>query len=100
MLETEFESMAKGYNHKQYRLSSEKRHATFISILPFTKNLTAQKFCSDIWPLAMDEKPKRQQLIEPPVIDNDLWQALKKQMKPKKSEYEMILEKHKIKSNG
>jgi hypothetical protein len=84
-----------GYNRREYRHSSENRYAAYISILPFTKDLTLQKFCSDIWPLAMDEKPEDRKLIEPPVIDNDLWQALKKQMKPKKSEYEMILEKHK-----
>jgi hypothetical protein len=99
LLPREFRSLVDGYNHKQYRLSSEKRYAAYISILPFTKDLTLQKFCSDIWPLPMDEKREQQQLIEPPVIDNELWQALKKQMNVK-SDYEMILEKHKNLSNG
>jgi hypothetical protein len=99
MLETEFESMAKGYNHKQYRLSSEKRYAAYISILPFTKDLTLQKFCSDIWPLSMDEKREDKKIIAPSVIDNDLWKSLQKQMNVK-SDYEIILEKHKNLTNG
>lgn len=99
LLPREFRSLVDGYNYKQYRLSSEKRYAAYISILPFTKDLTLQKFCSDIWPLSMDEKPEDKKIIAPSVIDNDLWKSLQKQMNVK-SDYEIILEKHKNLTNG
>jgi hypothetical protein len=54
-----------------------------------------QKFCSTIWPLALDEKPADKTRIQQhAVIDEDLWQALQKQA-GQKTDYEMILEKHK-----
>jgi len=43
----------------------------------------------------MDEKQEDKKIIAPSVIDNDLWKSLKKQMNAK-SEYETILEKHKL----
>lgn len=76
-------------------MAGERRFATYISILPFTKDLTYDKFCSDIWPLERDEKREKKVDLDMPVMTTELWVALKKQMRPKKTEYEKILEKHK-----
>jgi hypothetical protein len=98
LLPREFRSLVDGYNHKQYRLSSEKRYTAYISILPFTKDISLEKFCREFWPLPMDKFDK--EIYFDPVPDKELWEELKKQAKPQKSEYEKIVEKHKIISNG
>jgi hypothetical protein len=47
----------------------------------------------------MDEQQEDKKIIAPSVIDNNLWKSLQKQMNVK-SDYEIILEKHKNLTNG
>jgi hypothetical protein len=89
----EFASLAEGYAKKQYRSSSERRYQTYVSILPWTKDLNYGRFCSEVWPLSMDEK-QESYLIDP-TPPPEIWEALKKQLSPKKTEFETILSKHK-----
>ncbi len=93
LLPHEFASLAEGYAKRQYRSSSERRYQTYVSILPWTKDLNYNKFCNEIWPLSMDEKID---ISFDPALDKETWAALKKQLKPKKKEFETILSKHKI----
>jgi len=83
LLPHELNATIEGYQRRQYKLSCEKRHAAFLSILPFTKDVTIEKFCRDFWPLAGDQKPQDDEPKEMPVIEADLWNK--------------ILERHNIK---
>jgi hypothetical protein len=96
MLPVDYKALVEGYQKKQYRLSSEKRYAAFIGISPHVKDMSYKKFCSQIWPLPMDQQQQDKKKLQTiSVIDEDLWAALQKQA-GKKTEYETILEKHKM----
>ena len=82
LLPHELSSMAEGYRAKQYKLSCEKRHAAFLSILPFTKDVSLDKFNRDFWPLQGDKREEQEE--GRPVIDKELWNK--------------ILARHKIKT--
>ena len=84
LLPHELSSMAEGYRAKQYKLSCERRHAAFLSILPFTKDVSLDKFNRDFWPLAGDRREEPEE--GRPVIEAELWNK--------------ILARHKIKQHG
>jgi hypothetical protein len=95
-------ALIKGYNRRRYAASNERRIQSFISVLPFVKNISYQKFCADFWPLAGDKEAVK---IERPEIDAETWEEIKKQLRPRgqaeqKQEYENILSKHTIITNG
>lgn len=77
--------MAEGYRAKQYKLSCEKRHAAFLSILPFTKDVSLDKFNRDFWPLQGDRVPD-DEVKEMPVIDAELWNKILKRHNIKQGE--------------
>jgi len=74
LLPHELSSMVEGYRTKQYKLSCERRHAAYLSILPFSKDVTLAMFNRDFWPLAGD---KVQDIEEGrPVVDKELWEKI------------------------
>jgi hypothetical protein len=100
LLPDEFISMTNGYLLKRYIMSHEHRHATFISVLPFFKDITFERFCREMWPLDLDKKylfGEREQK-EIPMASHELWTALKKHMSEdqSKKDYEDILKRHDI----
>jgi|GEM_PF-6211901 hypothetical protein len=102
LLPREFMALIKGYNRRKYAASNERRMQSFISVLPFVKNISYQKFCNEFWSLPGDKEAVK---IERPEIDAETWEAIKKQLRPREQvqqskEYEDILQKHKIITNG
>ena len=74
LLPHELSSMVEGYRAKQYKLSCERRHAAYLSILPFSKDVTAAMFNRDFWPLAGD---KQKEIEEGrPTVDIELWNKI------------------------
>lgn len=91
--------MAEGYRRRHYLLADNLRYATYLMVSPYLKNVFYPKFCSDYWPMAMDEKMMEQKRNgKPNVIDSKTWAALQKQLTlpPVSSEYEKILKTHNL----
>ena len=62
--------------------------------------MTLHRFCTEMWPLQLDDFGEYESRYYDPVPDPEIWAALKKQLSPKKTEYDKIIERNKALNNG